>query len=689
MLNQIRTMLTVIIIIALLLGNGLSFGEQPAAAANGEGLDLPPLELPDKGNPKLDSQLNQLVSAQTSKRAASFAQENNIELVDGNVRVIVESLPDQVDAAVKTAGALGVVETSYRNLIQVVMPISQLTALADTPGIRLVRLPWYPLPAVVSEGVALINADEWQTAGYTGAGVKVAILDIGFSGYTTRQSEGELPATVTTWWAPSIGDPGTSVHGTACAEIAYDIAPDADFYLANFDTIVELGNAVDWLIAQGVDVISNSVGWPIGGSGDGTGTINEMVDDARAAGILWSVSIGNSAQRHWQGDFVDTEPDGWHEFDVGDEVNTISVSYGQTITIALKWDDTWGASANNYDLYLFDNTGTPVAGSWRWQDGNDDPWELLSYTAAYYENYYIAIAKYSATEVVNFHLYSYHHNLQYQVASSSLDVPADSPNAMAVGAVDYSTPSTLESFSSQGPTKDGRVKPDLVAPDGVSTATYGASAFYGTSASAPAAAGAAALVKERYPSYTPAQIQAFLEGRAVDLGTAGKDNLYGSGRLALGSPGIVVTLESIAASPESVTLDVDGTQQLTVTATYSPASTVDVTAEASYESSDTSVATVSAAGLITGVAEGDATVTVSYTEDGITETASVSVTVAEALADILAYYRGYSGDAEVVETTDLLKAANDWANAVVPPDFTECISTIQLLALANEWAAAG
>ncbi len=163
MLSQIRTILSVIIIVALLLSSALFSGEQPAAAADGEELDLPPIELPDKGNPKLDSQLNQLVSTETSKRAASFAQESNIELVDGSVRVIVESLPDQVDAAVKAAGALGVVETSYRNLLQVVVPISSLTALADTPGIRLVRLPWYPLPAVVSEGVSLINADEVQS----------------------------------------------------------------------------------------------------------------------------------------------------------------------------------------------------------------------------------------------------------------------------------------------------------------------------------------------------------------------------------------------------------------------------------------------------------------------------------------------------------------------------------------------
>ena len=151
MINQIRTILSVIIIMALLLGSGLPFGEQPATAADGEESDLPPLELPEKGNPKLDSQLNQLVSAQTSRRAATFAQESNIELVDGNVRVIVECLPDQIDAAVEAASALGVVETSYRNLLQVVVPITSLTTLADAESIRFIRLPQYPSPDTKGE----------------------------------------------------------------------------------------------------------------------------------------------------------------------------------------------------------------------------------------------------------------------------------------------------------------------------------------------------------------------------------------------------------------------------------------------------------------------------------------------------------------------------------------------------------
>ncbi len=552
MLNQIRTILSVIIITALLLGSGLPFGGQPAGAADGEGEDLPPLELPEKGNPKLDSQLNQLVSAQTSRRAASsFAQESNIELVDDNVRVIVESLPDQVDAAVKTASASGVVETTYRNLLQVVMPVSQLTALADTPGIRFVRLPWYPLAADnVSEGVALINADEWQTASYNGTGVKVAILDGGFTGYADLLGT-ELPASVTTqsFYAGSDIE-GYSAHGTACAEIVYDIAPDADFYLVNFGTDVEWGNAVDWLIAQGVDVISHSMVWFPGGPGDGTGPITDVVDTARAAGILWSQAMGNYAEKHWQGDFVDNYYDNdWHEFSGTDETDNITVNYGDAIIVFLKWDDTWGASSNDYDLYLYDyDFGDPVWGSINPQEGSDDPVEWFSYTATYSGVYHIAIHRYSATETVNFHLFSTSHVLQWQVASSSLAIPADSPNAMSVGAVFWNNPTTLEPFSSQGPTEDNRIKPDLVAPDGVSTATYGASDFYGTSASAPHVAGAAALVKECYPSYTPAQIQSFLEGRAFDLGDSGKDNLFGYGRLDLGS--VPPTMEAIIEAEE-------------------------------------------------------------------------------------------------------------------------------------------
>ena len=103
----------------------------------------------DKGNPKLDSQLNQLVLAEAHGEAASFAQQHNIELVNGSVRVIIECIPGQLEAAAEAATSAGAkLEASYDNLLQVVVPVTSLNALADAESIRFIRLPQEPLPAL-------------------------------------------------------------------------------------------------------------------------------------------------------------------------------------------------------------------------------------------------------------------------------------------------------------------------------------------------------------------------------------------------------------------------------------------------------------------------------------------------------------------------------------------------------------
>ncbi len=53
----------------------------------------------------------------------------------------------------------------------------------------------------------------------------------------------------------------------------------------------------------------------------------------------------------------------------------------------------------------------------------------------------------------------------------------------------------------------------------------------GTSFASPYVAGAAALVLSVNPNLTPAQVESILENSAQDLGTKGKDNYYGYGRL--------------------------------------------------------------------------------------------------------------------------------------------------------------
>jgi uncharacterized repeat protein (TIGR02543 family) len=506
-------------------------GDGPAAYTGPAGRPGVPAA---KGNPKLDSALDRL-----SARVSAF---NSPSLLSGaaprpaaeTVRVIVESAPGRTDAVVGAADSLGDIEGRYGDLFQVVVPIARLTALTEIQGVRFARLPMLPLPAITSQGVPLINANDWQGASYNGSGVRIGVLDIGFKNFTLRQAEGDLPTDLTTWWAPSLGGEGDNAHGTACAEIIYDIAPAATYYLANFETDVEYGNAVEWLMAQGVDVISCSIAWPVGGPGDGTGYIDQVVDTARAAGVFWAQSAGNHISKHWRGDWSDPDADALLNFSGSDEGNTISAFAGDTIVAAVKWDDPWFAASNDYDLQLYDSSGNLTVASTNIQDGDDDPWEVITYTATYTGEYDLAISAFGSPAPVNFHLYSFYHNLQFPTPAGSLLVPADSFSAMAVGAVRYSSPTILENFSSLGPTDDGRIKPDIVAPDGVSTASYGL--FYGTSAAAPHTAGAAALVRQRFPAWTPARVQSFLEGRAVDLGGAGKDSSFGSGRLDLGDP---------------------------------------------------------------------------------------------------------------------------------------------------------
>ncbi len=503
-------------------------------------------QLPPKGHPKLESILWRLAEAYDRagmSAASQLAQRQGLELDRGGVEVVVESRPlsvSRVSRGVRAAG--GRVLSRYGDLVLAAVPVEALIDLAESPAVRRVRTPLRPHPAVTSEGVNLIGADDWHATGFNGNEIKVAVIDLGFEGYTTLLGS-ELPGSIIQW---PIGGPitGTTSHGTACAEIVYDVAPSVQMYLVKIGNEVDLGNAVDWLIGQDVDVISHSVNWFNAGPGDGTGVIADIVDRARSAGILWVNAVGNMARRYYQATFRDNSGNDWHEFSVSplDEYNTFYASSGETIYAYLSWD-AWPITDQDFDLYLYrSGVSSPVEWSANYQNGSQPPTEALSYQVGEAGSYHLAIRKDNATTNPTLRLFAPNHDLEYRTSAGSVAAPADADSALAVGATHWSDDS-LESFSSQGPTTDGRTKPDVVAPDGVSTQTYGPSngqpypggtGFFGTSASTPHVAGAAALVKDRYPSYTADQIQNYLESRAVDKGSAGMDNLYGWGRLDIG-----------------------------------------------------------------------------------------------------------------------------------------------------------
>ena len=91
-----------------------------------------------------------------------------------------------------------------------------------------------------------------------------------------------------------------------------------------------------------------------------------------------------------------------------------------------------------------------------------------------------------------------------------IGVPADAPGIVAVGAVDYA--GKRADFSSFGPTSDGRIKPDLVAP-GEQVVTAGNVGIdlglsSGTSVASPLLVGALASLWSAYPNKTAAEILA-------------------------------------------------------------------------------------------------------------------------------------------------------------------------------------
>ena len=123
----------------------------PLPPLPGEGEEaIPPIEPPPPGGyPKLDSRLNQLISAEIRGEAASFAKTHNIELIHGTVvKVIIEAMPGQYEAATEAADKFGFdIVTSRRNLLSALVPIRNLAVLAAEESIRLVRMPLVPAPA--------------------------------------------------------------------------------------------------------------------------------------------------------------------------------------------------------------------------------------------------------------------------------------------------------------------------------------------------------------------------------------------------------------------------------------------------------------------------------------------------------------------------------------------------------------
>ena len=546
----------------------------PFEASLGQGPWGKPIP-PERAHPKLETVLQLLAERSREGLAAvqALAQAQGVQLIDTAVRVIVEPVGNDsrnIDrTALERLGA--VVEATSRSLLRARIPVERLIAVADTvSGIRFIRRPYKPRAiAVISEGVSLTGADDYHNAGYYGQGTKVAIIDLGFSGLSAAIAAGEF-GSGSGYGGSAVIDPtcthdytGTGLeadtaHGTAVAEIVHDMAPQATLCLMKISDELDLENAKDDAITYGVDIINHSVGWYNTNFYDGTGEVAGIANDARDNGILWVNAAGNEADStytgHWQGAFVDNDGDSYLDFGTGsdpldgdaiDECNDLYAASGETIYIYLTWD-AWPSDPEDYDLHLYDPNGTKVDSSTNVQNGTQHPTESISYPVSTTGYYCFAIEAFNAPSRPDLEVFIFKENQsvavnqQYHHPESSIIAPANSAKVFTVGAIYHGnwTTGPQESFSSQGPSNASKfaasiTKPDIMGPDGVSSYTYGAFYFYGTSAASPHVAGAAALLLSENPTLTADDLQNKLEADAIDIGAAGKDNIYGSGRLNL------------------------------------------------------------------------------------------------------------------------------------------------------------
>jgi len=545
-----------------------------------------------KNNPDLD--LNQHLLLSGVPYSKNHSTHSGMPIVDftvkhGSLKDFVESL-ESIDGVIFLAAA----STPAYHVVSAVVPIDVLAETTELPGfsaghavagmtgsteLRGGEQTTRAQGSANNQAEQVLKVDELRRVFpiANGSGIRVGTLsdsvDQRGGGISDSQSSADLPANERITVLSDFVDPSATDEGRAMMEHIFDIAPDLEHmgFASAFGGKAFFASNIADLASQGMDIINDDVvnfAEPIFQDGVIAEAVKDFVDDG---GIYFSLNH-NFANLSYEGDFTDSDNDGYHEYEPGVELASLTVADGSvnpvTIRLRLQWAQPWGNADTNLAIDIYDMANVLLFSSTENNIGGD-PFDILNITnSGGPTTVRIAIRRVSGSADNLTFKYILFANGAWQGdlpdypenATGTLTPHAGTPQSIAIGAAPFFDPDVAETYSGHGPfsrhfLSDGTpitpytfTKPDFIAVDKCNTTFFGRDVvedddlfpnFSGTSAATPNAAAVAALVLDLAGgpgSLDATEMKHLLRMSAEDLGPEGHDTVYGYGRInALGA----------------------------------------------------------------------------------------------------------------------------------------------------------